>query len=383
MARLSPLAAAYLSSGLYAAAMGMTIPLIYQHLEVTLGVSATVIGLIAALSGGVQVAIRIPVGRAVDRVGEERLLLWSWVATGASGVFFLIASDLFLVAAAVVVYSLGIGIFWVAANALVARLATPGRLARTNTHYMVAIGAGFMVGPLLGGLADLAGFQAALGALVPLGLAGYYLAAAHPLPPVGLERGPVVRGDARGLRLGVLAAFYFGFLLGAADAFVPVHLAAAGYSAFAVGAFFSGREGVNFVSRLVTVRLVQDRTAATFLGVAALVEAAGLVLFARSDGLVLLALAAVVTGTGIGLLGPASLTLTAQGADSGARGRAMGRYGAALGVGLLIGPAVMGPVGQALGLVRVFDGVALLSVLVGFIAFLDRPRAGAPPAPRP
>ena len=363
-----------LLSGLYAASMGMSIPLVFQYLEVGLGASATVIGAIGATFGGVQVFVRLPLGAWLDRHGGHGVLLVSWALTAAAGALFLVAGSVLLVLLAMLVYGLAVGLYWVAAYTLLSRLAPEGDVARTMTRYMVALGVGFLVGPTAGGLADLIGFRRALGVLVGVGLLGLLVEVlAHPSArarPIGTG----AAAEPRGIVLGLAGAFTFGFVLGAADAFIPVHLAAAGYSALAVGLFFSGREAANLGVRLASVRAVRDATAPLFLLAAAVLLVGGLVLFPRAVGVAPLALAALLTGAGIGLLGPSSLTLTARASADGERGRAMGRYGAALGGGMLVGPALVGPLGDALGRAAIFDATAAVSALLAGLVLLERGR---------
>lgn len=349
-------------AGLFAGSMGMAIPLAFQLLEGPLATGAAVIGAISAGFGGVQVVSRLPAGRWIDARGTRGIVQASWIATAVAGGLFLASSNLLVAGAAMLAYGLGVGLFWVGIHARVSRLAPPGEVAETMVRFLVVVGVGYTLGPLAGGLADVIGFRATLGLLAPLGVLGWL--GEHRLEDPGLPQGdtrtPAVA--AGGLSLGIASGFFLGFFLGASDTFIPVHLAAAGVSAFGVGLFLSAREGTNLAVRLVTARLVSDRAGVWLIALGALGTGAGSVLFPRADTSLLLALAAGIQGLGLGVLAPASLTLTARGSPPGTIGRAMGRHGAWLGVGLLVGPLALGPVGEALGTGRIFDAVAVVSV---------------------
>ncbi|MDX1611139.1 MAG: MFS transporter [Candidatus Thermoplasmatota archaeon] len=377
MSRPDPRRLHFAQTVLFSAAMGMAIPLVFQHLEVTFQARASTVGWIAAVFGGVQVAVRLPLGRWVDERGERGALVVSWGLTALAGVSLFQAGSTLALAGAFTLYGLAIGIFWVPANTLAARLAQPGEVARAMTVFMVATGIGFTAGPLLGGVADLVGFEWALLSLAPLGLLGGVLALGQRTGGRGLSETVGPEADPVGLGLGFASAFYLGFLLGTGDAFIPVLLAATGVAAFGVGMFIAGREGVNLLARLVTARAVADRTAPGFLALGALAGAVGLVLFPRADTVFALAASASLMGVGVGLVAPASLTLTARGTRPADAGRSMGRWGAILGVGMLVGPALLGPVGEAFGLAWVFDGTALLSLAMAGLSGVRQVRVRA------
>lgn len=349
-------------TALFSLTMGLAVPLVFQHLEATFHARPAVVGLVAAAFGGVQVLVRVPLGYVIDERGERGVLTASWGLTAVAGAGLWWADDLYVVAIAFAVFGLAVGAFWVASNTLAARLAPPGQLARSMNSYMVAVGLGFVVGPLLSGIADLVGFRWALASLVPLAVAGAWLATGIVAPPPGRSAALEGPTDRSAFWLGLASAFYLGLLLGTSDAFIPVHLRIAGFTAVGVGVFVAGREVSNLLARLGTRSVVRDRTAALFLAGAVLLEAAGLVVFPRSTAWLTLAVSALLMGVGIGLVGPASLTVTARGGRPGAAGRAMGGWGTAFGLGALVGPGVLGPVGDLFGLVRIFDAVAVVSL---------------------
>lgn len=335
---------------LYTAAMGVASPLVPQFLRIEFGAGPVVVGLVVAVYGGLQIVARVPFGAWADRWGRRASVFLAFAATAAGGACYVFAPSVAWVVAGQVLYAVASSAFWVAANAYVVDVLPTEKVPRAMTHYSIAMGLGFLAGPLLGGLADVLGFRVALGAYALLGVAGAAMSLAlldtgrsdRRLAPheafaraFGFLEDPVLRFSAAG-------TFTFALLVGALTAFLPLHLRALGYGAATVGAVFTAREGAALLLRFGIANHLDASRAAGAMLVGVGVAAASVALIPLARGALGVGALSVVAGLGIGAVIPANLTLIASAAPAEGRSLAMGLYGTALGLGTSVSPPVLG-----------------------------------------
>ena len=119
------------------------------------------------------------------------------------------------------------------------------------------------------------------------------------------------------------------------------------------------------------------------LQVGLLWDAVSLFLYSLATTPLLLALVRISHGIGSGLAGPSSMALIADMSTSERKGRAMGLYGMALALAVVIGFGIAGPVVDRLGYAALFY-VLSAGLLVGFVIALpirEPPQAPAKPLP--
>ncbi|HLE95897.1 MAG TPA: MFS transporter [Candidatus Thermoplasmatota archaeon] len=353
---------------LYTAAMGLAMPLVPQFLRVEFGAGPLVIGLVAAVYGALQVFARVPLGAWADRAGRRTAVLVAFLSTIAGGAFFVAAPSVAWIIPGQVLFALSSSAFWVAANAYVVDVLPPERVPRAMTHYSVAMGLGFLVGPPLGGLADVFGFRAALAAFPVIGLLGAVLSFA--LLDTGRSARRVPMGQAYREAAGLLrepvllfstaGTFTFAILIGSMSTFLPVHLRALSYTAAAIGVVFTLREGAALAFRLGFARFLTNERAAVSMLAGILLAAVATAALPLADTIVGIAVLSVVAGVGIGAIIPANLTLIASAAPPDRRSLAMGLYGTALGVGTSVSPPALGWLAERYGLAWAFVGAGVV-----------------------
>jgi len=119
------------------------------------------------------------------------------------------------------------------------------------------------------------------------------------------------------------------------------------------------------------------------LQVGLLWDAVSLFLYSLATTPLLLALVRISHGIGSGLAGPSSMALIADMSTSERKGRAMGLYGMALALAVVIGFGIAGPVVDRLGYAALFY-VLSAGLLVGFVIALpirEPPQAPSKPLP--
>ena len=105
-------------------------------------------------------------------------------------------------------------------------------------------------------------------------------------------------------------------------------------------------------------------------------NAAGLALFASAHGLTALYAARALSGAMSSAALPTAMAYVADVTDEGARGRAMGRMGAAMGLGFIFGPAIGGALSQFGTALPFFGAAALNLITAGLAAALLRESLG-------
>lgn len=394
--------------------MAVGFPLVPQHLDLTFDASVLFIGLVAGLYGFSQIFLRLPMGDLADRKGRKSSLIGTFVISAVAGIFYVFGPSKWWILVGQVLFGLASGIFWVAANSYLFDRVPEEEIPRATSDYALALGAGFLVGPPLGGyLADGWGFAAGLSVYLWASLAGLLLVLTlpetTPSPEASRPEGGVYRRAWRifrhpDIRFSAFGTFLFGLTVGVLGSFFPVYIRVLGFTALAVGLLISVRQGFSLIARIGlparidrhgprAILLVATTVGALSLALLPFVEdlgwlsglipatltdalgTLGLAEAALSPGqvtaLVGLVLLAVVAGLGLGIMVPANLTLVSRGAPPDERGLANGIYGTALGLGTAITSWVLGGVGEVLGIRWTFWASALMIVpmLVGLYLY--------------
>ena len=171
------------------------VPLLAVHLADGLGFGLALVGLLAGIRAGAQQGLQLPAGILADRWGVRRTIVAGVLVRAAGFGALALATTPLTVGAAGVAVGLGGALFHPASYAAYARLggARPDVFARREA----LSNAGFVVGPLLGGLLVATGFD-----VVCAVAAGLFLAAApltwwglgRAAEPVAAPEGPVAAG---------------------------------------------------------------------------------------------------------------------------------------------------------------------------------------------
>ncbi|MEU0089533.1 MFS transporter [Kribbella sp. NPDC006257] len=337
--------------------------------------SLLTLGFLLALYDGAEVVLKPVFGTIADRIGARPVLLAGLVGFAvASGVYVAADSTGWLWVA-----RLGQGAaasaFSPAASALVARLNPAATHGRAFGSYGFYKSIGYTLGPLLGGaLVWLGGFRLLFAVMTVLGLvvAGWVLLAVPAVPPLPRTRQTVVdlaRRITDPLFLRPTAA-----LAGATAAlsvgvgFLPVTGAAAGLGTVATGAAVS--------VLALTAALVQPRTGRALdagrittrggLAIGLLLAAAGLGC-ATLPGIIGVLLAAILIGTGTGLITPLGFAALAASTSPDRLGQTMGTAELGRELGDAGGPLLVAAIATTTALTY---GYAALAVLLAALPLL-------------
>jgi MFS family permease len=346
------------------------------HFARTLHLSKAGAGaLVGAYAAGALVG-GLPGGAAAVRLGARRAVLVGLTLMGLSSLGFAFAHGFWPLAAARFLQGGGSAFTWAGAFAWLLAAAPRDRRGQLIGTAMGAAVFGALFGPVVGAAAALLGRGAVFSALA--GLAVVFAAwtlRLDSIPPEAPSLSALGRAlrDSRfagGLALMALPSFLFGVL----STLAPLHLAAAGWGAAAIGAVWLVGAGFETVLSPVAGRLL-DRRGVLLPVQAALVAGAvlsvGLALGPRPLAYVPLI---VLAAGSYGVLFTPAFALIAEGAERSGlpQGMAFGLMNAAWASGALIGPAAGGAAAAASGDIVPFLVAAALCA--GTLAAVRRTR---------
>lgn len=332
---------------------GIVAPILGRYAE-RFGAGGLEVGLLFASFSGAQMVFAPILGRISDRIGRKPVIIVSLLGTAAGSFISGAAGALWVLFIGRAIDGAS-GASVAVAQGAVADLAPPDQRARLMGLLGAAFGLGFILGPIIGGLAALGGPH------VPFYVAGTValvnaVAAAVRLPETKKKSDP----DA------VLPARVSRFALPTSPAllrFVAMTLLVSlGFSGFeATFSLFSERRFgftessaaavfllVGVVLVVVQGALIGSLTARFgswgLLHAGLLVTTTGLVVLSASGVIPMLVVAVLIIAFGQGIAGPSVLSLVAELVPEDRRGEALGYQQSAGALGRIVGPVVAGVV---------------------------------------
>jgi MFS family permease len=323
------------------------------HFTHEFGLSKPVAGtLVAAYAAGALIG-GLPGGFAAVRIGPRRAVLVGLALMGVSSIGFAVAEGFATLVTARLFQGLGSAFTWSGAFAWLLAAAPRERRGELIGSAMGAAVFGALFGPVVGAAAALVGRIAifsALGGLAAL-LAVWTVRLESPPPErpsaVRLARAFANPRFAGGLALLSIASVLAGVL----SVLGPLHLAAVGWGATAIGAVWLLSAGVEAAGSPLIGRLSDRRGA--LLPVRAALGAGVLVSLGLAFGgqPLLYAPLLLIASVSYGALFTPAFALIADGAEHAglAQGLAFGLMNAAWAVGAVVGPAAGGAIAGATG----------------------------------
>ncbi len=368
---------------------GISFPAI-PRLELVLGLSSAVVGLILSTADGVRLLGNAPIGSLLDRVGTRQPLLAGFLFLTVAPFGYALGMDpgpvpldpavVFVVSAAVA--GLGSALVLVGGYAMITDITTPENRGQWLGYMLGSYGLGFPIGLIVGGIvADAYGIRAAflLGGVVSLASMPVILAFVPDRSPEvdpdgGIRAIPaLVRADRRLAALGTIN----GILNFLSRAFLTTVVVFAANLGLEVGGL--GNMGVTgFLLALVTLAaagstLVAGRYSDSFddrislvlpsLGVMAI----GFLTVAMVPTLVGIVAGGVVAAAGGGGAGPVLKAYLGDISPPGDVAKLGGAYNAFGDLGSILGPMVALPAASRVGFDAVYFGCAGLGVVAAIL----------------
>lgn len=362
-------------------AFGLIIPVLPYYAE-HFGAAAWMVTLLSTVFSLAQFVMSPILGRLSDRHGRRRIMLLSIAGAVLSMLVLGFATALWMVFLARLlngVCNANIS----TAHAYVADKVPPGERARYMGMMGAAIGIGFVVGPILGGLLALPTMPelpflvaAGLGALNFLMALVWLPESRRPSLGQAAVAAPARRrflallsGDLRGTQIGALALVAFGFFTAFSSmesSFALFTEAIYSWGARETGMFFAFIGVVIAVTQGAVVgRVVRALGERRTLYVGMLLMALGLVAQGAVPFFVALIVGGALVAGGNGLMIPSLNALVSRASSAEDQGLNMGIVQSASSLGRISGPALAGPLFElvAPGAPLVFAGCLVLAVL--------------------
>ena len=331
---------------------GAVIPLLPRFAD-TYGLSKLEAGLLLGAYGAGALLGGIPGGLLVGRIGPKRGVLAGLTVLAAASLAFGLAGGPVALGLARFVQGLSSATTWAGALAWVSVSVPRARRGEAlGTVFGLAV-LGFVVGPLFGGIADLAGIRVSFMAIsvvavaLALALVPVETARREEPSPGAIARALRDRAFVAGLWLNTLPALFFGVL----DVLVPLRFDAAGRGAIAIAAVFVVAGLVEVAVNPVVGRMSDrhGRLVPVRLALMASIAVACTIAFATEPALIAVLVVAASVSFG-GFFTP-GMALVADRAERARlpQGIGFGVTNTAWAVGALTGPALGGALAQALG----------------------------------
>jgi MFS family permease len=308
--------------------------------------------LVAAYAAGALIG-GLPGGRVAARLGPRRAVLIGLTAMGLSSVGFAFAQSFDTLVIARVIQGAGSAFTW--AGAFSWLIASTARAQRGEVigRAMSAAVLGELLGPVLGLAAAALGratvFSALAGVGVLLVVLTIQIDAVSDVEPedVTLSGALKVRRFTSGLVLLAVAAMLFGVL----SVLAPLHLAAAGWGAAAIGGTWLVGAACEASESPFIGRLSDSWGAMTPARLALLASVPVSLALATGTSPLIYAPLVVIACMSYGALFTPSFALVSEGAEHAglAQGMAFGLMNAAWALGALVGPAAAGVIAGATG----------------------------------
>jgi MFS family permease len=368
---------------------GITFPLL-SRLELVLGLSPAVVGLILSTADGVRLLSNAPIGSLLDRVGTRRPLITGFLLLTVAPFGYALGMDpgpvplepavVFVVSAAVA--GLGAAMVLVGGYTMITDITTPENRGRWLGYMLGSYGLGFPIGLVIGGVvADAYGIREAflLGGVVSLiSLPIVFALVPDKSPEVDQDRGirqipALVRADRRLAVIGTINGI-LSFLSRAFLTTVVVFIASLGLELSGIGDM--GVTGVMLA--LVTLAasgstLVAGRYSDSFDDRISLVlpslcvMAVGFVTVAMVPTLAGIVAGGVVAAVGGGAAGPVLKAYLGDISPSGDVAKLGGAYDVFGDLGGILGPVIALPAASRLGFDAVYFGCAGLGVVAAVL----------------
>jgi MFS family permease len=368
---------------------GITFPAL-PRLELVLGLSPAVVGLILSTAGGVRLLSNAPVGSLLDRVGTRRPLITGFLLVTAAKFGYALGMNpgpvpleptiVFLLAQAAA--GVGSALLLVGGYAMITTITTPENRGRWLGYMLGSYGLGFPVGLVVGGVvADAYGIRASflLGGVVSLVSMPVVLALLpDQSPQVNQDRSirhipALVRADRRLAIIGTINGI-LSFLSRAFLTTVVVFAAELGLELGGLGNM--GITGVMLAlvtlaasgSTLVAGRYSDSFDDRIYLVVPSLcVMAVGFVTVAMVPTLAGIAAGGVVAAVGGGAVGPVLKAYLGDISPPGDVAKLGGAYDVFGDLGGILGPVVALPAAAQLGFDALYFGCAGLGVVAAVL----------------
>jgi MFS family permease len=350
----------------------------------SLGLSVATVGLLATSASVTQLFTALPVGITSDRIGRPRLLRLGLFGAAVATLMMSMATGAGLLFAGRIVLALAAIMTFQIAAAHLGDITEPGRRSFAFGCYTTAMGLGFGLGPLIGGLvSENYGTEVAYRVAACIALVGFVVALRRLHDHTGAVRKASVSGTRLLSGLGevvrrqrivlaclgnLLMAMAF---IGAISTFFPLYGDHLLLGQAVIGVMFAVRAFSSTLGRVPNGILARKFGSQTIMLAALLLDGAVMFAIFGTSNTTVLMVCLGLDGLAFGAYLVAGQTFIAENTEIELRGSAAGLYSTASGVGGILGTFGLGMIASrwdvpvvypVTGIVMVFGFVVCLSM---------------------
>ncbi len=358
-----------------------------------LGANLAMIGVYGSAVGVAMVLLSIPIGSISDRIGRRGVMALGYALFITVPLLYTISREPIHLLAARLLLGIAQGSTFSIGFVWISEAAPTRRRALIQGLYMVMMGSGFTLGPVLGGFASSTwGYYTAFAISSLLGAAGLvclFFSGKEPVRDSPRIHGVSLReaiSDARVLAAGV-SNFVNTLMYSALITFYPLYGAFLGLTSSEIGLCFTVRGLVSTTVRFPAGAVSRGKTAMKLMTLSLAVSAFLYFVLAVSSTLVALLLILALLGITYGVFLTSGNVYVTQEASPEHRGAAMGVYSSFGNVSNVVSPLILGGVAQIWGLEATFEVTAIVAS-IGILAIIlasrrrPEPEAATLNAPR-
>jgi len=339
----------------FAASIGIAYVYLIPAFAESLGAGYLELGLIGTVRALPYTFLPVVAGYLGDRLGRRRLYLLSIFAVGSATLLLAATGTIEGILAVQVILGIGLSLFWPISEALVSEISSAQERASAIGMYAVAWGAGFLIGPFIGGvIAEVAGFQSTFF------VAGVLLLITAGLSVVTIRGEQRQHGDAEQVPARpswelisavlpmLIVQVPYAIVLAFVVSIFPGYAIESGLTPSEVGLLLSGFGFVRMMVFSLSGRLgrIGERKS---IGLAFLGMIPVLLLIPLNRSFIGLLADSCLIGAFIGIIYPQTIAYVSKRAPSQNLGFAIGAYETIFGVGFAVGPILSGFVAQIAG----------------------------------
>jgi MFS family permease len=337
------------------ASIGMAYVYLIPAYAEQLGAGYLDLGLIGTVRSLPYTFLPVIAGYLGDRFGKRRLYLLSVFVVGLATLLLAATNTIEGIVAVQVVLGIGVSLFWPISEALVSEISSLHERASAIGMYAVAWGAGFLIGPFIGGIiAQVAGFQSTfcIAGILILITAGVSLVTIRGelKPHRGIKRTsarPSWEVVSTVLPM-LLVQIPYAIVLAFVVSIFPGYAVQSGLTPSEVGFLLSGFGFVRTIVFSLSGRLerIGERKS---VGFAFLATIPVLLLIPLNRSFIGLLVDSCLMGALIGIIYPQTVAYVSKRSPSENLGFAIGAYETIFGIGFAAGPLLSGSIAQTLG----------------------------------
>lgn len=358
---------------LFWSSLASLLPTLPLYIE-DVGATKQQIGLVMGCFAIGLLLFRSLLGRLADQHSRKIVMLigMSTVASAPLGYAMVHSIPLLMVLRAF--HGISLAAFTTGYSALVADIAPPQKRGEVIGYMSLVNPIGMAVGPALGGFLQAeAGYTALFLLSAGLGFVGLLFTCQILNPPAPSQKKQVATdnqfwrllGTPR-IRIPALVLLMVGLAFGALSTFVPLFIKTSGID-LNVGLFYTAAAIASFSVRLIAGRASDRYGRGLFITLSLVLYTVSMLMLWTAGSAVTFLLAAIVEGSGAGILIPMISTMVADRSLPQERGRLFGLCMVGFDVGIAIAGPVLGFVAELVGYRNIFGfaaGLTFLAIII-------------------